>query len=62
MITNYKIYNNPEGTHPVSVRPYDSKEGVWLNRHIPINEENREYQEYLAWKAEGNTPEEGVFE
>jgi len=25
--------------------------------HIPINEENRDYQEYLKWVAEGNTPE-----
>ena len=24
---------------------------------IPINPENRDYQEYLAWVAEGNTPE-----
>jgi hypothetical protein len=25
---------------------------------IPINEDNRDDQEYLAWVAEGNTPEE----
>ena len=25
---------------------------------IPINEENTDYQKYLEWVAEGNTPEE----
>tara|TARA_R100001163_G_C4902070_1_gene90226 strand:+ start:373 stop:531 length:159 start_codon:yes stop_codon:yes gene_type:complete len=25
---------------------------------IPMAEGNRDYQEYLAWVAEGNTPEE----
>ena len=25
---------------------------------IPLNEENTDYQEYLAWVDEGNTPEE----
>ena len=24
---------------------------------IPINEDNTDYQEYLKWVAEGNTPE-----
>lgn len=24
---------------------------------FPINEENRDYQEYLKWLAEGNEPE-----
>ena len=26
--------------------------------YIPCNEENKDYQEYLAWVAEGNTAEE----
>ena len=54
MITNYQLYNNPENTHPVCVRPYE--DGVWLNKFIPLNEGNSEYQEYLSWVAEGNSP------
>ena len=28
------------------------------NAHIPMNEANTDYQEYLKWLSEGNTPEE----
>ena len=27
------------------------------NAAIPMSEDNTDYQEYLAWVAEGNTPE-----
>ena len=49
----YKFLKNPEK---------DDIIGVLLQRNsmsisIPINEENIDYQEYLAWVAEGNTAE-----
>lgn len=28
------------------------------NVFIPMDKDNRDYQEYLEWVAEGNTPEE----
>ena len=27
------------------------------NAHIPMHEDNTDYQAYLKWVAEGNTPE-----
>ena len=35
----------------------DSETGDWLKIDIPIAEDNTDYQEYLAWVAEGNTAE-----
>ena len=31
---------------------------LWVekNMSIPLNPDNTDYQEYLAWVAEGNTP------
>jgi len=45
----YKLVNNAEGKLKCIVR----SDG-WA---IPANEENTDYQAYLAWVAEGNTPE-----
>ena len=39
-----------------SIYMYDDADSS-VNLSIPINEENTDYQNYLAWKAEGNTPD-----
>ena len=33
----------------------ETGEKTWLKIDIPNSEDNRHYQEYLAWVAEGNT-------
>jgi hypothetical protein len=48
----YKLINNLQGT-PVAI--IIQKDG--FNISIPFAPDNTDYQEYLAWVAEGNTPE-----
>jgi hypothetical protein len=50
----YKLYNDSEfGSLSGVIQTLDN--GV--KKFIPINEKNADYQEYLAWVAEGNTAE-----
>ena len=44
----YKLVNNPISGELSNIRTAD-------DRFIPIAEDNTDYQEYLAWVAEGNT-------
>ena len=54
MATRYKLYPNDEfGEIPAISRILD--DGTISS--IPKSEGNRDYREYLAWVAEGNTPE-----
>ncbi len=47
----YKLYTDPLYNITIVVRKSDGAS-------IPIDETNKDYQEYLEWVAEGNTPEE----
>ena len=54
METTYKIVNSDITNEAVEVIRTDDR-GIWT---VPIDiEENKDCQEYLAWVAEGNTPE-----
>ena len=47
----YKLYKNPFTNVEVSVKRLTD------NAFIPFDPANTDYQEYLKWLAEGNTPE-----
>ena len=49
----YKKVNNLDGTEDTTVIIRKSD-----GASIPTNNANIDYQEYLEWVAEGNTPEE----
>jgi hypothetical protein len=49
MMTTYKLYKSLDGEVRNVLR--DGKDS------IPLNPANTDYQQYLAWLAEGNTPE-----
>ena len=48
----YKLVNDYDFGNLCSIKYTDSNGNVLL---IPIDDENRHYQEYLSWVAEGNT-------
>jgi len=49
-------------TYKLLKNPYDGREDHVIlrkadNAYIPYDPDNSDYQEYLEWKAAGNTPE-----
>ncbi len=54
MAISYKLYPNDEnGASRKAIQKTDG--GIIYS--IPFDERNTDYQEYLAWVADGNTPE-----
>ena len=62
MTISYKLRNNPvyemDGTTvATTIQDILYKEDGVVKLSIPKDEDNRHYQDYLAWVAEGNTAE-----
>jgi len=49
-MTSYRLIKNIDGVAVAVFRQAD-------NTSIPFDPDNTDYQAYLAWLAEGNTPE-----
>ena len=50
----YKLKNQTYMGVTTQVVTFTSEDGAYTT--IPMNETNTDYQEYLAWLAEGNEP------
>tara|TARA_Y100000289_G_C3867428_1_gene121686 strand:+ start:463 stop:657 length:195 start_codon:yes stop_codon:yes gene_type:complete len=53
----YKLVKNPITSQVTSVLTQTGNSEPYIVKSIPFDEANTDYQEYLAWKAEGNEPE-----
>ena len=52
-MADYKLLNGRYDDGEIYQNVLKKSEGI----SIPFDPDNRHYQEYLAWVAEGNTPE-----
>jgi len=58
MFNSYKLTSGYRDSDGIG---YDASTIIGIsttgNSHIPIDNDNRDYQDYLAWVADGNTPD-----
>ena len=52
-MTTYKLFKDPVSQQVVSVFKIEEDSLTWS---IPLVHDNTDYQAYLKWVAEGNTP------
>ena len=58
MTISYKLKTNPITNKPsYNILKNVTINGVTTTYFVPKNEANTDYQEYLEWLAEGNTPD-----
>tara|TARA_R100000773_G_C4214450_1_gene113397 strand:- start:102 stop:296 length:195 start_codon:yes stop_codon:yes gene_type:complete len=54
----YKLSKDLEGNVTVVNKAVELSDEGYIKISIPFKEDNEDYQQYLKWVAEGNTPEE----